>query len=157
MPDNTITLYDSDGNPVEVEKPEPANIRQMREHIATLEAEAKKAADLEVELTTLRRATALKDAGLAFDEDRMVALQAVHKGDWTPEAVKETAIKLGWAQADAGATDEERQALERMNAARSGGTTVPPDQEAAFQAKLAGAKNAAELMAIYRESGRPLV
>lgn len=154
MPE-TITLYDADGNPVEVEKPEPANIRQMREHIASLEEKAKQADELAKENTALKQQSALSGAGLALDEDRLTALNAVHKGEWTPEAVKETAVRLGWAEAPAGQTSTaEQEALARMQAARTGGTTSPPDPDAEIDAKLAAAKSPAELMEIYRQSGR---
>lgn len=152
-----ITLFDSEGNPVEVDEPESPNIRQMRDHIATLEEQAKKVPDLETELATLKRTYALRDAGLDFDDTKMAALQAVHQGDWTPDAVRETAIKLGWAEAPNPLDAEERAALERINNARNGGGQNPPSAEDALDARLRAAKTEAELMQIYRDSNRPIV
>lgn len=152
-----ITLYDADGNPVEVDEPESPNIRQMRDHISTLEEQAKRVPELEQALTTLQRTNALRDAGLQFDETKMAALQAVHAGDWTADSVRETAIKLGWADPVSSLPPEEQAALQRLEAARAGGTFVPPNAEDVLDARLREAKSEKELLEIYRQSGRSMV
>jgi hypothetical protein len=154
MPDTTI-LYDAEGNEVQVETESP-NVRQMREQIKQLEAEAQRAKDLEAQLATTQRLSALTAAGLELDETKRAALEAVHQGDWTPDAVKQTAISLGWAQAENQPTAEEIAAQARMAAAQSGGGAPVTDAEALLEAKLAEAKSPAEFMEIYRTSGRPL-
>lgn len=156
MPETEI-LYDANGNPVEVTKPESPNVKQMRERIEALEARDKLATELEEKLAKRERSDALRDAGLQLDEDRVTALQAVHKGEWTPDAVKETAVKLGWAQAaPPQQKTPEQEAQDRLDAARTGGTTTPPDPEALLDAQIAAAKTPEELLAIYRQSGRPI-
>lgn len=152
-----ITLYDADGNPVEVDEPESPNIRQMRDHIATLEEQAKQATALAEENATLKRTYALRDAGLQFDETKMAALQAVHAGEWTPDAVRETAIKLGWAEPVNNLSADEQAALQRLEQARLGGSSTPPNAEDALDARLRGAKTEKELLEIYRASGRSMV
>lgn len=154
VPENII-LYDADGNEVEVPAETPS-VRQMRDRIKELEAEALRAKELETQLAASQEQSALKAAELALDADKLTAFKAVHKGDWTPEAVKETAIKLGWAEAPQQVPPGEQEAQARMQAATSGGSSTPPDPEAVVDAKLAQAKNAQEFMELYRETGRPL-
>lgn len=155
MPDETVTLYDAEGNPVEVPKPESANVRQMRERIQQLETQAQEAETLRQQLAQRDRISAIAATGLQLDETKLSALEAVHSGDWTPEAVTQTAIKLGWAQPPPPLVPPaEQDALARMNAAQQGGVTTPPNPEAELDARLAQAKNEAEFMEIYRQSGR---
>jgi hypothetical protein len=156
VPEETETLYDADGNPVEVTKPESANVKQMRERITQLEAEAKRAGELEAQLAGVQRQTALQAAGITLDDVKRSALEAVHQGEWTPEALQATAVSLGWMEQKNQPTPEEQAAQARTQAAQSGGTTTPPDPEAELDARIAAAKSPEELLEIYRSSGRPI-
>lgn len=151
---NTETFYDIDGNPIEVETP---NVRQMREHIKTLEDETARLKALETENAQLKQGEAIRSAGIELDEIRRKAFEAAHNGEWTPEAVRDTAVKLGWAAPPPPPVPPEEVAgFQRMDAAYTGGTTTPPDPEAALDAKLAQANSEQEFLELYRNSGRPI-
>lgn len=162
------TLYDEDGNPFQVQvpvedqpqhqAPESNNVRAMREKIKELEADQAKNKELAEKVQQYERAETIRQAGLTLDETQRRALEAAHAGEWNPELVRQTAVNLKWADPlpPEGASQEEKDAHERMNAARTGGTTTPPDKEAELDVKLANAKSEVEFMEIYRASGRPL-
>lgn len=147
-------LFDADGNEVIVPEESP-NVRQMRERIKELETQAQRAADLEAQFATQQREAAISGAGLELDATQRAALEAVHTGEWTPEALKATAVNLKWAQ-PSGPTPEELAAMQRVNDANTGGGTPPPNPEADIDARLAQAKTQAEFMEIYAASGRQI-
>ena len=150
----TDQYFDADGNPVEI--PESPNVRQMRERIEQLEAEANRAKDLEAQLQGVQRTHALSSAGLQLDEVKQKALEAVHQGEWTPDALKDTAVKLGWMEATPPVPPQEQQSLGRMEAAIQGGNHVPPNADVELDQRLAQARTEQEFIEIYRQSGRPL-
>lgn len=157
MSDETVTLYDENGNAVQVPKPESPNARQMRERIEALEVEARRAKELEAELGQMKRGVALRDAGLELDAARQKALEAVHEGEWTPEAVRQTATQLGWASPTPDVPPEEVDAFGRMQAAFTGASTPTPNADADFDARLASATSEREFRELYERSGRPMV
>lgn len=65
---------------------EPNPVRQQREQIKSLEQQLK---EREEEL-------ALARANLDLNPKQAKALRAAHEGDWTPEALRETARELGY-------------------------------------------------------------
>lgn len=150
--------YDQYGNPIEPEdhqQQESANVRQMRERIKALEAEAAAKTELEAKIAGYERNDALRAAGLELDEKRRKALEAVHDGDWTAEKLRETAVTLGFAQPPQPDTPPaEVQAHQQMQAAASGGNVGIPDRDAELDAKLVQARSADEFMELYRQSGR---
>lgn len=154
MPD-TITLFDADGNPVEVEKPESPNVKQMRERIKELEGVEAENTTLKAQIDNSNRQAVVAQAGLQLDDTKLMALRAVHSGEWTPEAIRETAANLGWASPPPPLVPSaEADAMARMNAAHQGGSTTTPNPEAELDARLAAAKNEREFLEIYHQSGR---
>lgn len=68
-------------------------------NLRLLRKQAKQAATLEKELAATRRELTIFKAGLTdLNADQITALAAVHQGDDTPEALRATAEKLGWAK-----------------------------------------------------------
>lgn len=133
------------------------NMRQLREELkatkaraSELEAQAARASELERQLT-------LRDAGLELDPFQLKALGAVHEGDWTPEAIRDTAAKLGFtapAPAPSTVPAAELAALGRMNAVSSGAPPGPPmDRMEERNNRLLQAKSEQEFDAIVREFG----
>lgn len=150
--------YDPNAQPDPNESP---NVRQMREHIKNLEAQAKEGTEAKGRVEQLERQLVVRDAGLNLDPKQLKALQAVHEGDWTPEAVKATAGELGFGQAPPAPqnqpTPEELAALTRINQATSGGTPVPPadpgDTSARLRAFVAEGHSEREFDAFVKELG----
>lgn len=153
-----MDLYDADGNLVDPSTLETPSVREQREHIKTLEAQLKEADTLKDRLAAMERGVAIKGAEVELNDVQMVALEAAHKGDWTPEAVRETAVQLGWAKPpDSGVPQGEIDQLGRINDAFTGANNSQPDPEAVIDSKLGQAKTEAEFMDIYRGTGRAIV
>lgn len=150
------TLYTEDGDPVEIDDETP-NLKQQRDRIKALEAQVAEKEQLEAKVRQFEQSEAMRGAGLELDEVRRRAFEAAHQGAWDAEAVRATAVQLGWAAPpDPAVPNEEIAGHQRLQAAFTGGTTTPPDPEQELDAKLAGASNQDEFMAMYRESGRPI-
>lgn len=135
-----------------------------------LQAKADKAAELEAEVAGLKRQMAVRDAGLELNDRQRRALEATHEGDWTPEAIRNTAAELGFAALTTQAVPaDELAAMQRINQAARGGDTVTAiDAEAEFDSRMAALNQevragrmsneraSAEFDRLYRESGRPM-
>ena len=152
-----MDLYDSDGNLIDPSTLDTPSVREQREHIKTLEAQLKEAEALKEELAAVKQTAAIQGAQVELNDKQRAALLAAHEGDWTPEAVRDTAVQLGWAPPPPPAVPvSEVEQLGRINAAFTGANNSPPDPEAVIDSKLAQAKNPAELMEIYMATGRPI-
>lgn len=155
---SNVELYDAEGNAVDPSTLETPNVRQMRETISRLEGEAAEARTLQAKLDSFTRNESIRAAGLELDDVKRKALEAVHAGEWTPDALKQTAVQLGWAQPPPPEVPPaEQETLNRFNQAFTGsGPTIPGTESDEWDTKLAGAKTEAEFLDLYRQSGRPM-
>jgi len=136
-------------------QPEADNPRDLRVQLKAAKAEAKEANDLRAQVLRLTNDGVIRDAGLTLNDRQKAALQATHEGTWTPEAIKATAQDLGFLPPPAPVVDDPSLSqLDQITAASAGTDPVTPDRDADIDAKIDGATSEAELLAIYRTSGR---
>jgi hypothetical protein len=102
---------------------EPNPVREQREHIKKLEADLETAGR---QMTVYRTVPGLSDRQIS-------ALVASHDGDWTPDAIKATAVELGFVKEEAPdetttttASAEDVAVAERITDATSGAATASP-------------------------------
>lgn len=139
---------------------EPPNIRQLRQANKALKADVKALQEAQSKADRLERELAIRDAGIDLTPKQRQALFSVHEGAFEPEAIKQTAVELGFVAPPVASEvpPEELARLQRIDQASAGarntGTPVNTDME--LNARLASARNDEEFMAIYRESGRPI-
>lgn len=120
MPDDDYEDVDTHDEPDTRNDRKEENLRQLRE-------KARRADEAEAENQRLKRQLVFADAGLKLDDMKRKALEASHEGDWTPDAIRDTAVKLGWAdppKPDVPA--EEFQAQDAIARASSGQQAAPP-------------------------------
>lgn len=145
---------DYDGND---EEPNP---RDLRQQLKAAKAEAKEAKERAERADRLERELVTVKAGLSLNERQTVALQAAHDGTWTPDAIRKTAEELGFITAPPPPpppVDDPSLSAHDQIAAASAGTDAPPaSRDAEIDAQILKATSEAELLAIYRNSGRPL-
>lgn len=119
--------------------------------LAELEAQAARA-------TQLEREVAFAKAGVPSDHPVAQLLMSTYDGPPTVEAIKDAWGKLGVATPAAetltSTTDfrDEMAAADRISQAQTGALT--PDREAAFRAEMAGAKTAADTIAVLTRYGK---
>lgn len=141
---------------------ESPNVRQMRERINELEARAKRADELEAQLEANRRQTLVSEAGLTLNDHQRRALETIHEGDWTKDAILQTAASLGFPVPPP-APDPVRddlaahQRVSEVTAGAGGLSSAPLSEDQEFEAKLTAAKTEDEVIALYRQSGRAMV
>lgn len=155
---STFDDYEDEDDIADVPEPQSNNlVNDLRSKLKAANKEARRAAELDAKIATYERRDSLRDSGLDSLNDRQrKALEATHEGAWTPEAIRTTAVELGFAEPlppDVPAADVA--AANRMAAASTGANTAP-DRDAEIDAMIAGAKNESELMAVYRQSGRAI-
>lgn len=126
--------------PEEVPQTEtPENAGKLRQ---LLEEQANQLKTQTAKVQQLERKEAIIDAGLTLNADQIEALSLVHKGEWTPESIKETASKLGIGATQASAEEEpaispeEQAELQRQGALTSAGGA--PDLNAELEATFEG-------------------
>lgn len=141
---------------------ESPNVRQMRERINELEARAKRADELEAQLEANRRQTLVSEAGLTLNDHQRRALETIHEGDWTKDAILQTAASLGFPvppPAPDPARDDlaAHQRVAEVTAGAGGLSSAPLSEDQEFEAKLTAAKTEDEVIALYRQSGRAMV
>jgi hypothetical protein len=133
-----------------------AVIKELRQRAGRADAAESKAADLERELVVHK-------AGLTTLTDKQLkALSAAHEGDWEPEALKATAVELGFGPQPNGTQEPEPKIPEAEAAAMqrvanaSGGPPQPVLQgDDALKAALAEAWDSPEQMkAVLAQHGR---
>lgn len=127
-----------------------------------LEAKARKADELAVEVETLKRDAVFSSALTGIDHPGLGYFKDGYKGDLTPEAIREAAVNAGFASADitpppTPATPTpaapDLAAHQRMAAASVGSAPPPPfDPHEA----VAAAKSPEEVMAIVEAHGEKL-
>lgn len=117
---------EDDDDQEQQQRRENADIKQLRK-------QARRATQLEAEIAEMRRERALEKAGLQtpdgkdLSERQLKALLATHEGDMTAEALRATAVELGFA---APAAEQQQQAddfaaQQRVTTAAAGGTSAP--------------------------------
>ena len=102
-------------------------MRQMRKQIRDLEKQVKASQTAAQEAEQLRRENLiLRTPGLNELSDRKIkALFATHDGEFTPDALKATAIDLGWVQPpEPEVPDAEREAHARMEGVATGASSA---------------------------------
>ena len=138
---------------------EPPNIRQMRNEIKALKTEAAARQAAEEKADKLEWELAIRDAEIPLDALQRKALLAVHEGERTSEAIRDTAMKLGFAAAPPPSPEVPAQhfaGLGRISDASAGAPTGVTDPDAELTERLRSAKSEAEFDAIYRASGRAM-
>lgn len=96
------TLYDADGNAVEVDLPEPEAtppVKVTPQWRKDLEDEARKGKEALKELNEYKRAQAISDAGVDTKNPVATLFLNSYQGELTPEAIKTEAAKYGLVQA----------------------------------------------------------
>lgn len=121
---------------------------------AELEKAQTRARELEAQNTQLARENTISKAGLTeLDATKLEALTAVHKGDLTPEGLRQTAVTLGFVQekpeVDQATVDAQKQ-IEQMRAGADSGATSTKDDE------INAARTPAELAAVLAKHNVPV-
>jgi hypothetical protein len=125
--------------------------------VRDLRKKASKADKVEREAQELRTENALLKANLGtLSERQRKAILATHDGDLTPEALKATALDLGFIEAEAPAPAQvpEDEQAEHQRAAEA--TSAAPASEATVTTlddKIAAARSPEELDAILAQEG----
>lgn len=127
-----------------------------------LEAKARRADELEVEVQNLKKDNAFTAALAGIDHPGLGYFKDGYKGDLTPEAIRQAAVEAGFAPTDT-ATDPppstpvpaptpapDLAAHQRMAAAAVGSAPPPPFDPVEA---IANAKSAEEVMAIVEAHG----
>jgi hypothetical protein len=114
----------------------PRTVQMRRQDIRALEKQAKRAADLDAELATLRRERAFMSAGVPVDDPAARYFVKGYDGELDPDAIKAAAVesKMPWAKGEE-IGPEEQAAHEAAQAAAAGGT--PPGAGPNMEAELA--------------------
>lgn len=107
------------------------DIRRLRSRARSANKLERENAEMKGELEQLRRSTAFASAGLALTDKQQAALLAAHgDSELTADALKATAIELGFAQAQPDTEDQHRQAVAQaqaaVGAAQAGSRTPDP-------------------------------
>lgn len=99
-------------------------VRKLRRDLKEASKRAQRVDELETRLAAYESEQAVRAANLdGLNERQMKALLATHEGDMTPDAIRQTAVDLGFAQPPEPAVTAEGQAAhERIAAATAGGT-----------------------------------
>ena len=100
MSQQTYTLYDEDGNPVEVpvQEPETPPGERTPQEWAALRQEKKARKDAEEKLTALERRDAIREAGIDTSSPLGKFFADKYDGEPTAEAVKAAAIAAGFVE-----------------------------------------------------------
>jgi hypothetical protein len=130
--------------------------RDLRQQLKEANARAKAADELRAENQRLKNEGIIRDAGLSLNDRQKAALQAVHSSDWTPDAIKQTATDLGFITAQPVVDDPNLSLTDQISAASAGTDAPPASRDADLDAQIQAATSEAELLAIYRASGRPV-
>jgi len=101
---------------------------------AQLEAANAAKAEAEAKAVSLERKSALSEAGLSLNDTQKAALEAIHKGDWTPDSLKETATALGFGGVEQGqeapvVPQQEVEAIARVASLGAGAEASQPSEE----------------------------
>ena len=153
MSQQTYTLYDEDGNPVEVpvQEPETPPGERTPQEWAALRQEKKARKDAEEKLTALERRDAIREAGIDTSSPLGKFFADKYDRDPTPEAVKAAALAAGFVDSEAAppattdpAVAESLAAAERIAAASPGSGVIEPQGSVAAldEAYLAGGTEA---------------
>lgn len=143
-------MPDEHDEPDDLDENESSVIRELRKR-------AKRVDEAESETATLRTENAILKAGLTdLSEARQKALLAAHSGDMTPEAIRETAVDLGFAEApkppDPQVPAEEQAAHQRAQEAANGAEPAEAHPEE-LNDRIAKAKSPQELDRILADAG----
>lgn len=152
MPDEPDdTDIDADGN---------TNVRQMRDRIKSLEAEAKQHREAAEQVPALTRRVAFAEAGLGASPMRTY-FEKGYDGEMSADAIRAAASEAGVPLLGAASTTPapDRSAdvatHTAMNQASTGGTT-DGDRNAAYHAALAKAESKDDILAVCRQFGVPV-
>jgi hypothetical protein len=104
-------------------------VKRLRGELRKAQKAAKTGRDTETERDTLRRELAVYKAGLDLKPRQVAALFAAHEGDdMSPEALRATAVDLGWVEPEQDGDDEQATEAaaghERISAAANGASPV---------------------------------
>ena len=129
----------------------------LREKLKEANARAKAAETLAAENESLKQQIAVSQAGLTLTEVQRKALLAVHSGDLNADGLKQTAQSLGFIAAPEPVPDDPSLAVhDQIAQTAAGAEVVTADRDAEIDAAIQKATTQEEVMAIYRNSGRPI-
>lgn len=128
----------------------------LRQKLKEANARAKEADTLRAENLRLKNEGMIRDAGLTLNDRQKAALQAVHVGDWTPDALKQSATELGFITTSPVVDDPNLSLTDQISDASAGTDAPPASRDVEIDTQLQSATSEAEFMAAYRASGRPI-
>jgi len=131
---------------------------QDQESGSALRAELEKAKQREKELAEenakLARENTISKAGLTeLDANKLEALTAVHKGDLTPEGLRQTAVSLGFIEEKPEVSADTVAAQQAINDIRAGADT---GSVSTYEDEVAAARSKQELDAILAKHNVPV-
>lgn len=92
-----------------------------------LQAKADEADELRARIENMERQAVIRDAGLDLSDQQRKALEATHEGDWTADAIRQSATALGWiGAAPQGVPAHEAAGHQQMVNAATGAVGAPP-------------------------------
>jgi hypothetical protein len=110
MSQQTSVYFDAEGNEISIQdlvaEHSGGLVKDLRDQLKESKKDAKRTAEVEAELAGYKRGEAIKVAGLEnLSEKQRKAIEAIHDGEWTSDALRATALDLGYAEK----TEEELQ------------------------------------------------
>ncbi len=127
----------------------------LRARVKQLEKENKELRSFETENKSLKQKDALREAGLDLTGKKLTAFLAAHgEGESTPEALKATAIELGYAEPEPDHDKADEDAHKQISDTTTG--TRQQGQQASYEDEIASARNSEEVIAISQKHGRPV-
>lgn len=148
--------YDEDD---ENDEPEQGKFARVpRDAIKRLEKKAARADAAEEKLAAYERQEAFRAVGLDPTDPKAKYFVKGYDGALDPEAIKTAAIEAGYLQAPEPAVPDAELAAHQAvsNAAAGGVGNSATDQDAAYEAELAGAGSQGEVLAVMAKYGKPV-
>jgi hypothetical protein len=147
MSDNEIDYEDEESSD---EQPSRKTIEVDAADWRTTRKKAKQLEEAETRATAAERKLAIREAGLDISPRQLSALLKEHDGEFTAEALKETATELGFWKPPEEPDNDGLEALDRVRQATAGsGAAGAFDKESA----IAQAQTPAEVLAAVRAAG----
>lgn len=133
--------YDDDHD-----SPESSVMRDLRK-------KAKRADTLDTEVASLRQENAVLKAGITLTTAQQKALLAVHDGDLEPDAIRKTAVELGFVteKADESAIPEAEQQEHQRMAEATAGAQPSEAQTKTFEEQMREAATSPEALQAFLE------
>lgn len=133
------------------ENQDPNSGSALRSELEKIQQQNK---DLAEKLAKSEREVAISKAGLGeLDATKLEALSAVHKGDITPDGLRQTAIGLGFIEETPEIPQQVVEGQQQMNEIRAGGETGGVSTK---EDEINAAQTSQELQAILNKHNTPI-